>query len=90
MTNEEILTSLRDQNPRLRDDVAIPLATALYEYGLAQSKINDQGVLSLHPRTGSPMENPYLQVRERSRRTIKDLCAKRNVKTDGLWGLPPG
>jgi hypothetical protein len=90
MTRDQILKTLQELNPRLMDVDLHPVSAALYEYRQAQANIDEFGVIVMHPRTGTPMENPYTVVRDRAVKTIREASKKRIVKTDGLWGLPPG
>lgn len=57
-------------------------ADAYLEYKQATENIDQHGLIVLHPRTGNPIENPYLPIRRAAGRTLATL---RHVKADFLW-----
>jgi hypothetical protein len=48
----------------------------------ASANITQYGIVVQHPRTGNPIENPYLVIRDRA---AKKLLAMRKIKADFLW-----
>ena len=65
-----------------REDLAEQYADAYQEYREATENIEDNGLICASPRTGSPIENPYLVIRDRA---LKKLQNMRMIKTKGLW-----
>jgi hypothetical protein len=61
---------------------AVQYADAFCEYQEASKNISEHGVIVLHPRTSTPIENPYLQIRDRALRKLQGM---RSVKADSLW-----
>lgn len=64
ITRATIIALLRGANPQAREDELQLYAVAYVEYQEAQAKIVDLGVVLSHPRTGIPMDNPYLKIRK--------------------------
>lgn len=83
MTHEEIVKILR------RDNASAPLgdlhmyAEAWAIHRAASANVRENGPLCAHPRTGAPMENPYLAIAASQLRVMQAL--KRVSKTDRLW-----
>jgi phage terminase small subunit len=63
-------------------DVAQLYADAFCEYHEAQENISRNGAVCANPRTGAPLENPYLKVRDKARAQLVRL---RSVRSAGLW-----
>lgn len=63
-------------------DQATLYADAFVEYREASENIQQYGIVVQHPRTGNPIENPYLQIRDRA---AKKLLSMRKLKADFLW-----
>lgn len=57
-------------------------ADAFIEYQIANESIQKTGSIVKHPRTGNPMENPYLNVRDRA---WKKLNMLRRFSVEELW-----
>lgn len=64
-----------------RDQAAL-YADAFLEYIAASENIDRNGLVVGHPRTGNPMENPYLAVRDRA---LRKLQCMRHVNAGDLW-----
>ena len=74
----EILQAL---NPRaLPAEVAI-YADAFAEYASAQSNIAEHGAVVFHPKTGAPIENPYLPIRDKAAAKMLRLA----LRSGDLW-----
>jgi hypothetical protein len=58
-------------------------ADAFGEYQTAQN-INENGTVVMHPRTGSPIDNPYLRIRDGASKTLRETLFA-GLKTDALW-----
>ena len=59
-------------------------AHAYAEYIAAQENIETNGAIVADPRTGSPIQNPYLVVRDKAFARLENLH-KAGVKANGLW-----
>jgi len=68
----------------VRIDQANQYGDAFLEYMKATRNIDEFGVIIKHPRTGNPIENPYLAIRDRA---LKKLQSMRNIKADYLWKI---
>lgn len=78
----DILADLQRQNPRARPSDLVIYADALVEYRKAQENIDEHGSIVFHPRTGSPIDNPYVRVRDRASALIRRMS---KIKADGMW-----
>jgi hypothetical protein len=68
----------------VRIDLANQYGDAFLEYMKSTRNVDEFGVIIKHPRTGNPIENSYLAIRDRA---LKKLQAMRNVKADYLWKI---
>jgi hypothetical protein len=68
-------------------DRACQYADAFLEYSVAMANIDANGVIVGHPRTGSPIENPYLSVRDRALKKLQAFESGDDVAE--LWGAVP-
>lgn len=82
----EVVATLQRLNPGAKPAVIQIYADALISYRLAQANIDEYGAIVNHPRTGAPIENPYLRVQAAA---AKQMLAQKHFKTDGLWDLTP-
>ena len=90
MTREQarafLIRSLSSLNPRGRpDDIAI-YADAFLDYAEASDNIAKNGNVVLQPRTGTPIENPYIKVKAQAISTIRKI----RLKVGDLWSVPYG
>lgn len=77
-----IVAELRRLNPRYSvADIAI-YVDALAEYREAQANIDQHGSIVMHPRTGAPIENPYLTIRNKAGAVIGKHA---RLNTGSLW-----
>jgi phage terminase small subunit len=83
LSREAILGRLRTANPGARADDLAMYADCFHDYAEAVANIAKNGVIVVHPRTGSPIENPYLKVKIVAMGAMKKLHRVRNVDT--LW-----
>lgn len=83
MTKDAVLAILRKDNPGARAVDLSMYADAYLSYREAQDNIDKCGAIAAHPRTGQPIENPYLRVRESASKSLANL--QRVKKTDRLW-----
>lgn len=62
MGEVNIEASLRAENPKAKEiDISVYAAT-LKAYFEAQDNVGRNGAIVAHPRTGAPIENPYLKI----------------------------
>lgn len=66
----------------IRRELASQYADAYLEYREASNNLEANGTMVLHPRTASPIENPYLKIRDRA---LQKLQKMREVRADFLW-----
>lgn len=57
-------------------------ADAYLEYMQATKNIDEHGTIVQHPRTGNPIENPYLAIRDRALRKLRSI---KGINSQGLW-----
>lgn len=62
MDKIKIIDLLRSENKRANEIDLEVMANAILIYTEASNNIAKNGSIVLHPRTGSPIENPYLKV----------------------------
>ena len=68
-------------------DRAIQYADAYLEYREASANLAEFGAVVSHPRTGNPVENPYLKVRDGA---LRKLSRMRDVVAFHVWELDDG
>ena len=84
----KIIGVLMRDNPALRVDFATIYADAIIDYLAASENIRDNGSVVLHPRTGAPIDNPYLRVRVSA---IAQMAAAKGVRVViGAWDCARG
>lgn len=83
MTRDKVLAILRRDNPGCgADDIAM-YADCFLDYQEAQANIEKNGNIVSHPRTASPIENPYIKVKASAMNQIRKITKIRRV--DALW-----
>ena len=80
MERAEIIEALVTR--RVPKDRAVIYCDAFLEYREASENISRNGVIVAHPRTGAPMTNPYVAIREAA---LKKLAGMRDVPAAFLW-----
>ena len=81
MTRASIVATLRKQNPRAQEASLFIYADSLLEYREAQANIAKNGAIVAHPKTGAPIANPYVSVRDSAGARMSKL----DLKAVGLW-----
>lgn len=82
MTKHEIVAFLAPLNPGRRDGVDLYLyAEAFIEHAAAQAKIEKLGSIVVNEKTKMPVDNPYIAVRDRTGRTMREM----GLRTGDLW-----
>ncbi len=84
MTRDGAVAAVIAVNPRAKRATVEMYVDAWIEYRGAMTNIREHGSVVFHPRTGSPIDNPYLRVRDSAAKSLERLGAK--LKTDELWG----
>ncbi len=79
-TKDEVVQTLVSRGAKR--DKAVWYADVYLEYREATCNIQEHGTIVSHPRTGNPIENPYLSIRYRA---LRKLMSIRGVNSDGLW-----
>jgi phage terminase small subunit len=82
MTRDEIVEALLDRGSTTRRDRACQYADVFLEYQEASANIAMNGVVVTHPRTGAPMMNPYMAVRDNA---LKKLQTMKTIEASFLW-----
>lgn len=82
MTREQIIAAIKADSPRAKMSDIIIYADAYLEYQAAQANIAEHGSIVFHPRTGAPIENPYIKIRNSASATIRKILA---IKASELW-----
>jgi phage terminase small subunit len=65
-------------------DLATVYANAFAEYQEAMENIRSTGAVVANPRTGAPIDNPFLKVRDRAEEKLTKL-GRRVKGAAGLW-----
>lgn len=81
MTIEQELRADNPNAPASRIQLA---ADALAVYAEASANVRANGAIVTHPRTGAPMENPYLRIMQK---TGDALQKTRGIKIDRVLAL---
>jgi len=82
ISKEQILAVLNRLNPDAKSSDIVIYTDAFLEYRAAQSNISEHGSVVFHPRTGSPIDNPYVKVRDRASELLRKM---RRIECDELW-----
>jgi phage terminase small subunit len=80
----DITAELKRDNPMCRDIEIEAYANALKAYVEASENIEKNGVICLHPRTGTPFENPYVKIQSQQ---FKVLSSLKKVKSNRVLAM---
>ncbi|MBK5204914.1 MAG: hypothetical protein JJD98_05760 [Polaromonas sp.] len=83
MNREEVIGVLRRDNPGARGDDVSMYADCFMDYKEAADNIAKNGNIVLHPRTGAPIENPYIKVKASAMNQLRKILRLKNV--GDLW-----
>jgi hypothetical protein len=75
-----VIATLRGRG--VPESIATIFADQLLTYREANENVQRNGSIVAHPRTGEPMENPYLKLRDAA---AAKMLKYRNVDATGLW-----
>lgn len=84
MKIQEIRELLQKDNPKTPTGQIELYSRQFATYLEAAENIQANGVIVSHPRTGQPMENPYLKVRAAAEASFGKM---RMIKSDSLWAI---
>lgn len=82
VTKDVIIAKLEEANPQAPRDRVVMYADCYLEYSEATRNIDQHGAIVANPRTGAPMENPYLKVRDKAFAKLRKI----RLNTADLWG----
>jgi len=82
MTNETIRDLIRKDNPQGSAATIEMYVHQFATYIEAEENIQQNGVIVSHPRTGQPIENPYLKIRTTAQQSMQKT---RMLKVNKLW-----
>lgn len=77
----DIESSLAEENPNASLLSVRLYADALRIYVEASKNVRENGAICVHPRTGSPIENPYLAVQARQAAALGKMKRLNTAKT---------
>ena len=83
LTTQRIRQLIQDDNPGAKVNDVETYAHQFTTYMESAQNILTNGTIVAHPRTGAPMENPYLKARNTALSAMTKL--KRLRKLDRLW-----
>lgn len=83
-TVSEIVEELRRDNPSASEVDLFVYADALAVYAEASRNIRRHGAVVAHPRTGSPVKNPYLDIQTNKGAALSKM---RYLKTDRVAAM---
>lgn len=75
-----VIATLRSRG--VSESIATIFADQLLTYREANDNIQRHGSIVAHPRTGEPIENPYLKLRDAA---ATKMLKYRTVDATGLW-----
>ena len=68
---------LAEDNPRAKGEALALYAAAFCTYWESEANIRANGLICAHPRTGAPLENPYLKVRDQAMKALAAMSKAR-------------
>jgi len=84
MAQIDLVAELTADNPGLSRVAIEVFASSLRLYCEAAENIARNGGIVAHPRTGAPLENPYLKVLERHGKLLRE---QRRIQADRVMAL---
>lgn len=83
MNRDEVIGILKRDNPHAGSDAVSMYADCFMDYKEAADNIAKNGNIVAHPRTGSPIENPYIKVKSSAMNQLRKIT--RVKKVEALW-----
>jgi len=84
MAQVDLVAELEKDNPGVTRMLLEVFASSLRLYCEAAENIRRNGGIVAHPRTGAPLENPYLKVLERHGKLLRE---QRRIQADRVMAL---
>lgn len=84
ITKQEAVKLLIDRNPLVPLERIFAYADNWMNYREAVDNIEEQGAIVANPRNGSPMKNPYLDIRDKAQ---ANMLEAKLLDTSFLWEL---
>lgn len=81
MNKDGLIEQLLLRNPKAKMADVCMYADSFMDYQNAQKNITENGAIVLHPRTNSPIENPYIKIRDKSAVFMRRI----RMNADFLW-----
>ena len=83
INRDQVIAILKRDNVHARMDDVSMYADCFMDYREAADNIGKNGNIVLHPRTGSPIENPYIKVKALAMANLRKIVRLKNV--NALW-----
>lgn len=80
----DIEAELRKDNPNAKGTDLRVYADALRVYVEASRNVREHGAVCQHPRTGAPIENPYLKIQSQQGAVLAKMPRIKGDRTLGL------
>jgi len=74
-------------NPRVQKVLLKVFSDAVKMYREALVNIKENGAICKHPRTGSPIENPYLKISEKYGAILVKMSNTNKIKSDRVLDM---
>lgn len=84
MNLAEVRKLIRQENPQAKADDIEMYAQQFVSYFEAAVNIQANGTIVSHPRTGQPMDNPYVKIRAGAQQCMTKI---RRLKVNELWSI---
>ena len=84
MTSKEAVELLMEANPPEMLADATMYVDCWQTYQEANANIAANGAIVIHPRTGTPIDNPYVSVRAQALKALRSIKTIRG--TNAIWG----
>lgn len=81
ITRADAIKILSENNKSKRQDRIIMYIDFYIDYQIASANIREKGTICAHPKTGAPMENPYVKIRSQMTAEMMKL----GLDSTGLW-----
>lgn len=81
MTREWVIATLRRANPNARLQDLSLYASHFCDFAQADANVLRNGGITLHPRSGAPIKNPYLDQKEKATKALTGF----RLHTEELW-----
>jgi phage terminase small subunit len=83
VTKASVVAILQSHNQGVALAVLRMYADLYIDYTAAQRNIDEHGTIVFHPKTGAPIRNPFLDVRDSLWGRLQK--SEQEIDTTGLW-----